>query len=68
MLRFCDLPFFRQAYENLISLRVFQPIGSASATIAKQYVRYRCAVERHEIKEGIEKQGNTNLKHWLKRG
>jgi origin recognition complex subunit 4 len=62
------LLLFMQAFEDLISVRIFQPIGPVSATTAKQYIKYRCAVERYEIKEGIEKQGNTNLKHWLKRG
>ncbi|KAG8927044.1 hypothetical protein FRC01_008072 [Tulasnella sp. 417] len=56
------------AFENLVALKVFQPIGPASSTITRPFVKYRCAAQRGDIVEAVEKSGNLKLKSWLKRG
>ncbi|KAG8912837.1 hypothetical protein FRC00_003651 [Tulasnella sp. 408] len=56
------------AFENLVALKVFQPIGPASSNISKPFVKYRCAAQRGDIVEAVEKSGNLKLKSWLKRG
>lgn len=57
-----------QAFENLVALKVFQPIGPASSNMSKPFVKYRCAAQRGDIVEAVEKSGNLKLKSWLKRG
>lgn len=56
------------AFESLVALKVFQPIGPASSTITKPFVKYRCAAQRGDIVEAVEKSGNLKLNSWLKRG
>ncbi|KAG8962721.1 hypothetical protein FRC03_003875, partial [Tulasnella sp. 419] len=55
------------AFDNLIALKIFLPIGPSVASAAKQFVKYRCAAERFEISDAVEKSGNLRLKTWLKR-
>ncbi|KAG9012699.1 hypothetical protein FRB90_006514 [Tulasnella sp. 427] len=56
------------AFENLVASKVFQPTGPASSTVTKPFVKYRCAAQRGDVVEAIEKSGNLKLKSWLKRG
>lgn len=56
------------AFENLVALKVFQPTGPSSNNITKPFVKYRCAAQRGDIVEAVEKSGNLKLKSWLKRG
>jgi origin recognition complex subunit 4 len=41
------------------------PVAAPSANISKEFVRYRCVVDREEVKKAVEKMGQTNLKKWL---
>ena len=54
-----------QAYEQLVSLRVFVPIGQVSIGTKAEFVRHRCAVERVEVKRVVEQIGQLNLKKWF---
>ncbi|KAG8955402.1 hypothetical protein FRC04_008753 [Tulasnella sp. 424] len=56
------------AFENLAAMKVFQPTGPSSSNITKPFVKYRCAAQRGDIVEAVEKSGNLKLKSWLKRG
>ncbi|KAI0068834.1 hypothetical protein BV25DRAFT_1791509 [Artomyces pyxidatus] len=53
------------AFEQLISTRVFVPLAAASATVGREFVRYRCMVEREDVKRAVEAIGQTNLRKWL---
>jgi len=53
------------AFEQLANCKVFEPIVTPSITIAKEFVRYRCVVDRDDVKKAIEKIGQTNLKKWF---
>lgn len=36
-------------------------------SVAKQFVKYRCEVDRGEVVDAVDKAGNLKLKAWLKR-
>ncbi|THU90126.1 hypothetical protein K435DRAFT_676522 [Dendrothele bispora CBS 962.96] len=55
-------------FETLISARMFVAVAGPSSTTGKEFVRYRCAVHRQDIKQAVEKCGQTNLKTWLSKG
>jgi origin recognition complex subunit 4 len=49
----------------LEAIRAFVHVATPSSSIAKEFARYRCIVERGEVKKAVEKMGQTNLKKWL---
>ena len=54
-----------QAFEHLVSVRVFVGVSAASSMVAKEFVKYRSSVERDEVKRTVEKLGTMSLKKWL---
>ncbi|KAF8204796.1 hypothetical protein BJ912DRAFT_1072905 [Pholiota molesta] len=61
----CPREVLISAFEDLIAAKIFVCTIAAPSSIAKQFIKYRCAVDRLDIKAIIEKSGNTNLKKWL---
>ncbi|KAF8323243.1 hypothetical protein DL93DRAFT_2050058 [Clavulina sp. PMI_390] len=57
----------RDAFQNLIDLKVFQPSGGSSASTSFQFMKYRCDVPRPDIKAAVEAKSHTQLKRWLTR-
>ena len=45
--------------------KVFVATAAPSTTVASEFVRYRCVVERGDVKKATEEMGQTNLKKWL---
>lgn len=37
----------------------------ANMTIQREFVKYRCTVERDDVKKLVERSGKTDLKKWL---
>ena len=54
-----------QAFERLVSVRVFVGVSATSSMVAKEFVKYRSSVEREEVKRTVEKLGTMSLKKWL---
>jgi origin recognition complex subunit 4 len=54
-----------QAFEQLVQRRVFVSVAPPSTAIAKEFVRYRCTVDRAEVKRAVDTIGQTNLKKWF---
>ena len=54
-----------QACEQLVSLRVFVGVAPTSVGTELEFVRYRCAVDRAEVKKVVEQVGQLNLKKWF---
>ena len=54
-----------QAFEHLVSVRVFVGVSAASSMVSKEFVKYRSGVERDEVKKTVEKLGTMSLKKWL---
>ncbi|KAG9038803.1 hypothetical protein FRB95_014352 [Tulasnella sp. JGI-2019a] len=55
------------AFETLIELGIFEPVGPPSVNVAKQFIKYRCDVDRVEILDAVDRAGNLKLKAWLRR-
>ncbi|KAL6309532.1 origin recognition complex subunit 4 C-terminus-domain-containing protein, partial [Sparassis latifolia] len=53
------------AFERLVSLRVLIAVSAPSAGTAKQFVMYRSALDRVDVKRAVETMGQTNLKKWF---
>ena len=47
-------------------MRIFVPASTGTSTAAlRQFLRYRCVVDREDIKKAVEAVGQTNLKKWF---
>jgi len=58
-------PVIAQAFEHLVSVRVFIAVAAASSMVTKEFVRYRSTVDREEVKKTVEKLGTMSLKKWF---
>lgn len=56
---------YAQAFEHLVSTRVFVGVTAASSMVAKEFAKYRSSVEREVVKRTVEKLGTMSLKKWL---
>lgn len=54
-----------QSFEHLCQLKVFQSAAPASTSVSKQFAKFRCVPDRHDIRQAVEETGQTNLKKWL---
>jgi hypothetical protein len=54
-----------QAFEMLVVSKMFVATAMPSTTMASAFVRYRCVVQRGDVKRATEEMGQTNLKKWL---
>ncbi|KAF7976255.1 hypothetical protein HWV62_7128 [Athelia sp. TMB] len=61
----CTRPVLRSAFEMLVASRVFVATAASSATIAAEFVKYRCVLDRIDVKKAVDDRGQTNLKRWL---
>ena len=48
-------------------MQIFLSITTLTPSIPKEFLKYRCVVDRAEVKKGIEMTGQINLKKWLMR-
>ncbi|KAF9247072.1 origin recognition complex subunit 4 C-terminus-domain-containing protein [Melanogaster broomeanus] len=58
----------REGFEQLLAARMFTSVAASSSSITSQFVRYRCLVEREDVKHAVNMMGQTNLKKWLHKG
>ncbi|KAF9478148.1 hypothetical protein BDN70DRAFT_906883 [Pholiota conissans] len=61
----CPREVLISTFEDLVAVKIFTCTMASPSIIAKQFIKYRCAVDRHDIKGIVEKAGSTNLKKWL---
>ena len=54
-----------QAFEMLVVSKMFVATAMPSTTMASAFVRYRCVIQRGDVKKATEEMGQTNLKKWL---
>ncbi|KAI0081783.1 hypothetical protein K474DRAFT_1587114 [Panus rudis PR-1116 ss-1] len=64
----CSRDVLMGSFEKLVSLKVFIPVAAPSVGIAKEFVRYRCSLERADVKTAVDKLGQLNLKKWFTKG
>ncbi|KAL1727530.1 origin recognition complex subunit 4 C-terminus-domain-containing protein, partial [Schizophyllum commune] len=61
----CSKAIMLGAFEALIEMRVFVPVAAPSASIGNTFVKYRCAIERYDIKNAVNIDGQVALKKWM---
>jgi origin recognition complex subunit 4 len=56
-----------QAFEQLVAMKAFVPAGASagSANLSREFVKYRCLPDRQDVKQAVDKIGQTNLKKWF---
>lgn len=54
-----------QAFERLISARAFEAAAPSTSSLGKDFVLYRCTVNRLEVKKAVDASGQINLRRWL---
>ncbi|KAF8238705.1 hypothetical protein L208DRAFT_1429666 [Tricholoma matsutake] len=55
----------REAFEHLINAQIFLSVTPISTSTRKEFLKYRCIVDRTEVKKAVETIGQINLKKWL---
>lgn len=54
-----------QAFESLISVRVFEAASSSTSSIDKDFALYRYTISRQEVKNVVDATGQINFKRWF---
>ena len=47
---------------------MFISVAPHSASVAKEFVKYRCVVGKDEVKKAVDATGRMNLRKWLMKG
>ncbi|KAH9076981.1 origin recognition complex subunit 4 C-terminus-domain-containing protein [Lactarius deliciosus] len=63
----CSKEVLMTAFEQLVATKVFVAVTPIPAGTMKQFVRYKCMVEKEGIRQMVSAKGQTNLNQWLKR-
>ncbi|KAN0132509.1 Origin recognition complex (ORC) subunit 4 C-terminus domain containing protein [Lactarius tabidus] len=63
----CSKEVLMTAFEQLIATKVFATVAPVPAGTMKQFVRYKCMVEKEDVKQMVSAMGQTNLNQWFKR-
>lgn len=61
----CSREVLLGAFEKLVALKVFIPAGPVAVGTGREFVKYRCDIDRAEVKNAVETLGQLNLKKWL---
>ncbi|KAF9268010.1 hypothetical protein L218DRAFT_970195 [Marasmius fiardii PR-910] len=56
-----------RAFEHMVSARVFVVSAAVSANTAREFIKYRCVVQRVDIDKAVESNGQHGLKTWWKK-
>ncbi|KIJ70534.1 hypothetical protein HYDPIDRAFT_105278 [Hydnomerulius pinastri MD-312] len=61
----CTREVLMSAFEQLQAARMFVGVAALSTSVAPEFVRYRCLVEREDVRQAVNMMGQTNLRKWL---
>lgn len=56
---------YLQNFETLIAQHLFVATAAPVTGTGREFLRYRCSVDRSDVKKTVEKMGQLNLKKWL---
>ena len=56
-----------KAFEQLIAAKVFVCMTPVPAGTTKEFVRYKCMVDKVEVRRMVSAIGQTTLNQWYKR-
>ncbi|KAJ3778859.1 origin recognition complex subunit 4 C-terminus-domain-containing protein [Lentinula raphanica] len=63
----CSRQVLRVAFEQLISAQIFVSLSGPTVNLGKNFLKYRCSVNREDIRKSVEKNGHSSLTKFLKR-
>ncbi|KAF7352766.1 AAA domain-containing protein [Mycena venus] len=63
----CPRSVLMSAFESLVSAKIVAPTVAPSASVGKEFVKYRAVVGREDVKKAIETRNDVNLTKWLKK-
>ncbi|KAI0770766.1 origin recognition complex subunit 4 C-terminus-domain-containing protein [Irpex lacteus] len=61
----CSREILVRAFEILVAQRLFIALAPPAVGTGREFVKYRCAVERADVKRAVEKMGQLSLKKWF---
>ncbi|GJE84838.1 origin recognition complex subunit 4 [Phanerochaete sordida] len=61
----CSREVLFGAFEKLVALTVFVATGPTAVGIGREFIKYRCDIDRTEAKNAVESFGQLNLRKWL---
>ncbi|KAH8105835.1 origin recognition complex subunit 4 C-terminus-domain-containing protein [Cristinia sonorae] len=61
----CSREVLMAAFEQMVSVRAFLAVAGAGQGTSKGFMKYRCRVDRKEVKQAVEKMGQSSLKKWF---
>ncbi|KAG9078037.1 hypothetical protein FS749_010007 [Ceratobasidium sp. UAMH 11750] len=61
-------PVLEAAFESLVARNVLVLAGLASHSTGRVFLKYRCAPERSDIKDAVDRLGHSALKRWFVQG
>jgi len=61
----CSREVLMSAFEDLLSMKIFVYASTLSHGITKGFIKYRCVMDREQVKKAIQKNGHISLRKWL---
>ncbi|KAF8639810.1 hypothetical protein AX17_001069 [Amanita inopinata Kibby_2008] len=61
----CSRGVMMSVFESLIHAHIFIPLTPPTASVPKEFVKYRCALGRDDIRKAVDRFGQTSVKKWL---
>jgi len=63
----CSKEILMTAFEHLIATKIFVCMAPVAAGTTKEFVRYKCMVEKEDVRQMVAAIGQTTLNQWFKR-
>ncbi|KAJ3741091.1 origin recognition complex subunit 4 C-terminus-domain-containing protein [Lentinula detonsa] len=63
----CSRQVLWATFERLISAQIFVSLSGPSMNVGKNFLKYRCSVNREDVKKSVEKNGHSSLTKFLRR-
>ncbi|KAJ4481573.1 origin recognition complex subunit 4 C-terminus-domain-containing protein [Lentinula edodes] len=63
----CSRQVLLAAFEHLISAQIFVSLSGPSVNAGKNFLKYRCSVDREDVKKSVERNGHSSLTKFLRR-
>ncbi|KAG6916101.1 hypothetical protein DXG01_008428 [Tephrocybe rancida] len=61
----CSRQVLMAAFENLVVIKAFVAVAAHTQSVAKEFIKYRSAIEREDVRRAVDKMSQVNLKKWL---
>ncbi|KAJ7682773.1 origin recognition complex subunit 4 C-terminus-domain-containing protein [Mycena polygramma] len=61
----CPRSVLMSAFESLVSAKIFAPTAAPSASVGKEFVKFRAVVSRDDAKKAVQTRNDINLNKWL---